>query len=132
MIHWDRDSSSAEPQLRSAARMQRMSDLEELAGTAPIEAILEGWKEMERAIRDTVQMCWGEKPTLPTELVTTLRFHGTIDAETEATIHQLREIRNRAGHDPDFEPGADEAAEFLRRSRRVMESLRSPENGRAP
>ena len=109
-----------------------MSDLEELAGTAPIEAILEGWKEMERAIRDTVQMCWGEKPTLPTELVTTLRFHGTIDAETEATIHQLREIRNRAGHDPDFEPGADEAAEFLRRSRRVMESLRSPENGRAP
>ncbi len=132
MIQWDRDSSSAEPQLRSAARMQRMSDLEELAGTAPIEAILEGWKEMERAIRDAVQMCWGKKPTLPAQLVTSLRFHGTIDAEIEAAILDLREIRNRAGHDPEFEPGPDEAWEFLRRSRHVMENLRSPETRKSP
>ena len=109
-----------------------MSDLEELAGTAPIEAILEGWKEMERAIRDAVQMCWGETPTLPAELVTTLRFHGTIDAEAEATILELRGIRNRAGHDPGFEPGPDQASEFLDRARRVMESLRAPETGRSP
>ncbi len=109
-----------------------MEDLQQLAGTAPIEAILEGWKEMERAIRDAVQMRFGETPTLPAELVTTLRFHGSIDAETEAAIHELREVRNRAGHDPDFQPGPDEASDFLTRSRRVMESLRSQETGRSP
>lgn len=129
MIHWERDSSSVEPRLRSAARMQRMSDLEELAGTAPVEAILEGWREMERAIRDAVQMCWGETPTLPSELVTSLRFHGTIDAETEAVIHELRQTRNRAGHDPGFHPRVDEALDFLARARGVMEHLRPSEGG---
>jgi hypothetical protein len=109
--------------------MQRISALEELAGTAPIDAILEGWKEMERAIRDTVQMCWGETPTLPSDLITSLRFHGTIDAKTEATIHELREIRNRAGHDPGFEPLPDEALDFLAQARRVMESLGPPKGG---
>jgi hypothetical protein len=74
----------------------------------------------------------GRDADLPAELVTTLRFHGSIDADTEAAILKLREIRNRAGHDPDFEPGAGEAAEFLRRCRRVMESLRSPETGSSP
>ena len=129
MIHWHKDSSSAEPHLRSVARMQRVSDLEELAGTAPVEAILEGWREMERAIRDAVQMCWGETPTLPADLITWLRFHGTIDAATEATIHELRGVRNRAAHDPDFEPGPKEALAFLSSARRVMTDLGTTKGG---
>ena len=77
---------------------------------SPATRILGAWADLEEALRRALPVCSVAPPTQPTELLSALRINHRVDAEGEARILALREIRNRVAHDPAEPPEAEAAA----------------------
>lgn len=91
--------------------MKNATSNETRQGRSTATRILEGWIQLEDALRDTLPSCSVQPPTQPSELLSALRIEHTVGPEEEARVVALREIRNRVAHAPE-EPSEQEAEEF--------------------
>ncbi len=78
---------------------------------SPSMRILAAWVELEGALRQALPGCSVAPPTQPAELLAALRINHRLDADEEARVRALREIRNRVAVAPD-EPPVEEADRF--------------------
>lgn len=77
----------------------------------PAQRIMEGWIDLEKALRSALPVCSIAPPTQPAELLSALRINHRIGVEEEELILTLRETRNRIAYDP-AEPAEERAEEY--------------------
>jgi len=94
----------------------------------PATRIMKAWVELEAALRGALPVCSVAPPTQPTELLSALRINHRIGPEEEERILALREIRNRAAHQPE-EPPEDEAIRYEEESAALRRNLETPPSG---
>jgi len=94
----------------------------------PATRIMKAWVELEAALRGALPVCSVAPPTQPTELLSALRINHRIGPEEEERILALREIRNRAAHQPE-EPPEDEAIRYEEESADLRRNLETPPSG---
>ena len=88
----------------------------------PADRIMEGWVELEGALRNALPVCSVAPPTQPSELLAALRINHSIGEAEEAQILELREIRNRVAYRAS-EPTEEEAARYESRVQKLVERL---------
>ena len=101
------------------------------AASDPAARIFQAWIHLEEALRGALPVCSVQPPTQPAELLAALRIQGRLGPEEEASILDLRAIRNRIAHQ-EQDPPPQEADDFEAAVRTLLDHLQTTEPGGCP
>jgi hypothetical protein len=104
---------------------QELIYLNELVDLAPKAAVMEAWREVERAIRDASKRL--DLPITGTNRDAIHRFKasGRVEPTLTRMIDDLRQLRNSVAHVGEFELSAYRAEEYVKLALRVIEAMRN-------
>jgi hypothetical protein len=98
-----------------------------VAEHAPKALVIESWMTVEQALERAAEHLKTGSVVLrlpPTRRVLeSLQEQGSITTATAQTIKYLRELRNQAAHTPNFAITTEQALEYTRLARKVVEAL---------
>lgn len=112
------DSSDAEP--------EHEYEIEELAKVSPRAAVSEAWRWVEMASLSTAERVLGKRPT---NYIAAFRAIRRLEREEHISVpvyrlmRELRELRNKAVHAPEFAISIDTAMEYADTARWVASRL---------
>ena len=98
---------------------------------SPRAAVQEGWQELQKAALERLQFYdddtssddYPTRTPRPVALAGYLRDQRILDAEEVAVFNELRDLRNRAVHVPDFEITIEKARDYLVLCELLIDSL---------
>lgn len=121
----------AEPQRLAGHRVleppQELIYLEELLDIAPKAAVMEAWREIERAVRDAATRLGLPAGRTTTDVVREIKTSGRMDPGLIAILDQLRALRNSVAHVGEVELPVEGAKEYVALAFRLMGALRKIE-----
>jgi hypothetical protein len=96
--------------------------LTELVEIAPKSAVIEAWREVERAASDTARRL--KLPIAKTDVVRQLKASGRIAPNLMRIVDDLRQLRNSVAHVGEIDLSVDRAEEYVELALRVIGALR--------
>ncbi len=107
----------------------RINELIEMASTSPTGAIIEAWKDIEKAARDVVEKSGLPLASTPSRpyfnLQNFLSDHNLLPKAEIDTFRELRMIRNRAAHSNDFDISSDIARRYINLADRLIDAIKT-------
>ena len=105
--------------------------LEELAAVSPRAAVVEAWREVERASLEAIERFkLAESPRSLNVMVSAYALlvnRGLLSEEMKALFDQLRTLRNRAAHGVDTSVSFSDAVEYVRLAAKLAAYLDAQE-----
>jgi len=105
-------------------RKSEFGYLSELVEIAPKAAVMEAWREVERAVGDTAKRLALPPAKMNRDAVRQLIASGRIDATLVRIIDDLRNLRNTVAHTAEIEVSLDDSEEYLKLALRVIGAIR--------
>jgi hypothetical protein len=106
-----------------------MVRLQQLALVSPRSTVLEAWRQVENAALSAAErhhLALPYKTTIsPVHVIRALERSKLIEREQSAVMEELRMLRNRAAHAPDFGLTSESAVEYARTAARLGRYLDS-------
>lgn len=118
------------PPGRAVAPLPQISpEVQRLLSVSPRAAIMEAWREVEQAARESAIRRQVSQPGLgtiaPGKLANLLAVHGILEPPQLGLFHDLRALRNQAAHAPEFVLSEDAARDFVEAAGRLIDYLKS-------
>ena len=124
-----------QPQLKSAPLSPKQQSLLQLAQTNPRSAILEAWQGIEfvvnklslqRALNMPLKITGSQNA-----IIRSFLDGGILTPDVISLYYELRNLRNQAVHEPDFNPSQEAVLNYIQLSDRLISSLERLQNRQA-
>lgn len=122
----DTTALAAPPATSSEFASEDRDFLIELAGLSPRSVVLESWREVELAIFSAVNQTTNDQGRHNQFVVGAARRlldAGDLDDPTFQILTMLRNLRNRAAHETNFDIRSDDAVEYAILARHVVDQI---------
>ena len=117
--------ASSDPQPALPVEASQVEQLRRIADVSPRAAIMEAWILVETSTFGSGAVSPAFPTSSPTPVIRELMAAGKLPKDTEQLLRQLRELRNKAAHLPDFVVAQDEAERYLELAVKVSKMIRA-------